>query len=93
MPRPPSTYDGRTRTGYPTLAAIASATPTRNGTNIPNIPQAQLARAITLAKSGKFTAADDQLVHRLVMVELVDLEAVGALEIGPTHLLNKDLVA
>ncbi|MEA3182524.1 MAG: mxaK protein [Gammaproteobacteria bacterium] len=38
-------------------AAIASATPTRNGTNIPNIPQAQLARAITLAESGKFTAA------------------------------------
>jgi mxaK protein len=37
--------------------AAAGGSPQPNGTNIPNIPQAQLAQAITLAKAGKFTAA------------------------------------
>ena len=45
--------------GPPTGDAPAthSSAPARNGTNTPNIPQAQLAQAISLAKAGKFTAA------------------------------------
>ena len=33
------------------------------------------------------------MVFGLVMVELIDLEPVRAIEIGPSHLLDEDLVA
>jgi hypothetical protein len=42
--------------------------------------------------AGKLAIADDQVMLGLIMVELIDFEAVRAGEIGPLHLIDEDFV-